>query len=152
MAVKQTRMAGLIGAEPIEAVPVHPGMRTRSQSGGDALSGHHASGIDAATGRGIVPGEIPEGVARGPALDVPPVAKEHSAPLRPVPGHRNRSGEVGPAPVGFHATDPARQQVPNDLGEAILADAFRPGRSLALDRAAHGRDRTGFKIKSGGNE
>jgi hypothetical protein len=118
----------------VHPINVHSAMKTRTQSGGDALSGHEASGIDSVSGA-TVPGNVTAtpgygnaGVQSGHPLAKAPGAKRLT-PVAPSFGQRSR----GPRPDdNLHA-----------LGTAMLAEAFAA--SDGADCAAHGRNRDGTK-------
>jgi hypothetical protein len=113
----------------VHAINVHDGMRTRSKSGGDALSGHEASGIDAVSGSAFVPGAI---------TTAPDAGVQSGHPFAKAPGSKNLKT---PEP-SFGQRSRTRQHSP-ELGEAILKQAFEA--SNADDCAAHGRNRDGSK-------
>ena len=118
-----TRMA----PKHVHDIEVNSGMHATPRSGGDALSGHHASAIDALSGAAVVPGAVKTvpgwgnaGVQSGHPFAKPPGAKR-TIIAQPVIGHRSRTSQ--------HSAD---------LGEAILKTAF--SRSDSADCIAHGRN------------
>jgi hypothetical protein len=110
-----------------QIVAVHPGMKTKSQSGADAISGHHASAIDALSGQTTVPGNVtaqPGYANSGIQAGQHPFAK-------PIPGKNLKSVAASFGMRSRSATPLA------DIGKAIMDEAF--ANSNADDRAAHGR-------------
>jgi len=100
----------------IHAIEVAHGMRTKSQSGADALSGHHASAIDSLTGA-----TVPErGSNTQPGWGAGTVRTGN--PLVHPPGSKNlRSVAVHPKMTrGADAHNKMRE-----LGRAILDEATR---------------------------
>jgi hypothetical protein len=96
----------------MHAINVHSGMRTRSKSGYDAMSGHEASAIDSLTGQATVPGSIKStpgygnsGVQSGHPLARAPGAKRLT-PARPAFGMKSETD--------LH-----------ELGRAVLAQAIK---------------------------
>lgn len=106
------------GGEPKHAqqiVPVHGGMQTKSRSGADALSGHHASAIDALSGATVVPAAVKSEPGWGNA------SARSGNPFAKPPGAKNLK------PVEIH---PSHRNTPHDadmqeLGRSILAQAVR---------------------------
>ena len=110
-------------------------MLTKSKTGGDALSGHHASAINSLSGLAVVPGVVTStpgfgnaGVQSGHPFTKAALSKRTTV-AAPAYGQRSRSGNPDNA---MHA-----------LGEAMLAEAFAA--SSSDDCVAHGRKRDGCK-------
>ena len=66
----------------VTGIEIHPGMVTRSKSGGDCYGGDHKSALDSLTGTAVVPGAIKstpgygnEGVRSGQPFARPPGSK-----------------------------------------------------------------------------
>ena len=116
----------------VTPIEVHSAMRTKSQSGAEAYSGHHASALDSLSGATVpsggtrsAPGWGNSGARDGNPLAHPPASKVTKV-APPSFGQRSRT-----AP---HSAD---------LGEAILKQAFAA--SDSGDCQAHGRGRDGTK-------
>jgi len=99
----------------VHAVEVNPGMRATPKSGGDALSGHHASAIDALSGATVVPGAVNSmpgfgnaGIQPGHPLSKLPMAKRLTGTQA---AFKMKTGD-GDACADLH-----------ELGAAVLAEA-----------------------------
>ncbi len=103
------------GPKKVHAVEVHSAMRTKSQSGADALSGHHASAIDAMSGATVPAGKITApGWGNASARTGNPMA------------HAPASKNVKPVKVHPSQTKgAAHDDQLAELGRAILAQAVR---------------------------
>ncbi len=103
------------GPKKVHAVAVHDGMKTKIQSGADALSGHHASAIDSLSGATVSPANMTapgwgNGTVRsGNPLAHPPGSKN----VKPVKVHPSMS----------KGSDHDEQLA--ELGRAVLAQAVR---------------------------
>jgi hypothetical protein len=99
----------------LHAVAVHDGMKTKSQSGQDALSGHHASALDAMSGA-----TVPAGKVTAPGWGN--ASARTGNPMAHAPASKN----VKPVRVHPSQTKGAdHDQQLADLGRAILAQAVR---------------------------
>ncbi len=99
----------------LHAIEVHPGMRTKSQSGADALSGHHASALDSMSGATVPAGKITApGWGQGTVRSGNPMAHAPASKnVRPVKVHPSQSKGA------------AHDDQLAELGRAILAQAVR---------------------------
>jgi len=97
----------------VHAIAVHDGMKTKSQSGADALSGHHASALDSHSGA-TVPGAVKSAPGWGNG------AVRTGNPMAHAPASKNtRRTPVHPSMSrGADADDMMHQ-----LGEAIMREA-----------------------------
>lgn len=100
----------------VTAIEVNPGMRATPKSGGDALSGHHASAIDALSGA-----TVPEGGNRtAPGWGSGTVRSGN--PTAHAPGSKNTKA------VPIHPSmsrGAAHDEQLAELGRAVLAQAVR---------------------------
>lgn len=103
---------------------IHDGMRSATKTGGDALSGHMASAVDALSGRTVVPSS--DGDSGQHPLAAPPVAKGYDAP-KPTWGMRGAAPTMDPS----HETGKSHNA---DLGRRVLEDAYNS--AAPDDRAA----------------
>lgn len=103
------------GPKKFHAVEVHPAMKTKSQSGQDALSGHHASALDSLSGATVPAGRVTApGWGQGTVRSGNPMAHAPASKnVKPVKVHPSQS----------KGADHDEQLA--DLGRAILAQAAR---------------------------
>ena|ERR1700720_358123 len=94
----------------VHAVNVHSGMRTRSKSGADAMSGHEASAIDSLTGQATVPGSIKSAPGYGNS------GVQSGHPFATAPGGKRLTPVR--AAFGMKSADNLEE-----LGRAVLAQA-----------------------------
>jgi hypothetical protein len=100
----------------VTGVEIHPGMTTRSKSGGDCYGGDHKSALDSLTGTAVVPGAIKSAPGWGNAS-----ARTGHPFAKPIP-----SKNIKRAEVAFGQSRGADEDAKmHDLGAEILKSAVR---------------------------
>jgi hypothetical protein len=100
----------------VHAIAVHDGMRTKSQSGADALSGHHASALDSLSGATVPAGRVASVPGWGNG------AVRSGNPLAHAPASKN----VKRTPVHPSMSRGAdHDNMLHELGQSVLREAVK---------------------------